>query len=248
MFGSTNTKEGLGFEGKVTVDENTPLRLRDRIYLLRALTEFAVYSNFKMVEFKSGSMRIKTQGGGMELSEVQLQAPQEKLPDLMTLIGQMRVRFPTPEEAAAAVERNRAGAPVAGMEVARSPMDSSALGDDPDFTLRRAANALQRAKEKAEAGGREEQGPSLFDRIGQGFEARRMAEQAVERESRTLIYEGAFQISLLADTFETLPSLREMFPVDSQTGRIPIDVPVKGDLYSITFDQTEDLYLRAKRY
>jgi hypothetical protein len=266
IFGSTNTKEGLGLEGKVTLDEKNPIKLRDRIYLLRALTEFAVYSNFKMVEFNEGSMTIKTQAGGMELSDVQLKATDKKTTDkkatdkkatdekdpvLMTLAGQMQVRFPTLEEAAAAVERNRTGDPMPGMGVARESLESASVGDDPNFTLRRAALAAQRARERAEAGGKEEQGPTLFDRIGSTFEARQKAEQAVERESRTLIYDGAFQITLLADTFETMPSLRELFPVDPQIEpypRIPMEVPVKGDLYSITFDQTEDLYLRAKRY
>lgn len=251
IFGSTNTKEGLGLEGKVTVDENNPIKLRDRIYLLRALTEFAVFSNFKTVEFNEGSLKIKTQAGGMELSEVQLKATdkkstKEKEPDLITLAGQMLVRFPTEEEAKAAVERNRAGEPIPGMGVARESLESASLGDDPNFTLRKAALAAQKARDRAEAGGKEEQGPSLFDRIGQTFEERRMKEQAVERESRNLIYDGAFQITLLADTFETMPLLRELFPVDSQSGRIPMDVPVKGDLYSITFDQTENLYLAAK--
>jgi hypothetical protein len=245
VFGSTNTKEGLGLEGTVTVDENNPIQLQDRIYLLRALSEFAVYSNFRRVEFTKGSMKIKTQGGGMELSEVQLRATQEKADDLMTLNGQMRVRFPTPEEAAAAVERTRTGDPVSGIGVARDLIDS--VTDDPDFTLRRAAEAAKKDLDKARGGrgGREGQGFSL---LGQGFEARRMAEQAVELESRTLIYDGLFQITLLADTFETMPSLRELFPVDPKNGRIPMDVPIKGDLYSITLDQTENLYQRAKRY
>jgi hypothetical protein len=249
MFGSTNNKEGLGLEGKVTVDESNPIRLRDRIYLLRALTEFAVFSNFKTVVFKSGSMNIKTQAGGMLLSDVELQAPQEKASDLMTLVGQVQVRYPTPDEAAAAVERNRnrAGSPLAGAGAPRDSVNPVTPGDDPDFTLRKIGLEMKKAKERQESGSGDE-APSLFDKIGQGFEARRMEEQAVERESRTLIYEGGFQITLLPDTFETLPSLRELYPVDAQNGRIPMDVPIKGDLFSITYDLTEDLYLRAKRY
>ena len=239
VSGSTNTEAGLALEGQVTVDENSPLKLRDRIYLLRALTEFAVYSNFRTVNFTTGSLKIKTQAGGMELEEVDLKAPQKGGDDLLSLVGQMRVRFPTPEEAAAAVERNRTGAPVPGLGIGRDPADALGAGDDPNFNLRK----FKKVKERAETS----EVSTLFDRIGQGFEARRKAEQAVERESRTLIYDGGFQITLLADTFETMPALRELFPVDSQSGRIPMDVPIKGDLYSITFDQTEDLYVRAKR-
>lgn len=240
VYGSTNTKDGLGTEGTLVLDENNPIKLRDRIYLLRALTEFAVMSSFKMVEFNEGELKIKTRGGGMELVASNLRAG-----DLMTLDGQMGVRFPTPEEAAAAVERDRVGDKVEGVGMVRDPLEGRVV-EDPDFTLKRAGTALQKARQRAGMGEDGEGGPSLFDRIGQGFEARRMAEMAVERQSRTLIYEGGFRLTVLPDTFETMAALRDLFPVDPATGRIPIDVPIAaGDIYSITYDQTEDLYLRV---
>ncbi|MEI6604403.1 MAG: hypothetical protein WCP35_03765, partial [Verrucomicrobiota bacterium] len=89
---------------------------------------------------------------------------------------------------------------------------------------------------------------SLFDRIDQSFETTILAEQAAERDARSLIYEGQFQITVLPDTFENVQALREMLPVDPQSGRIPLDVPIKGDIYSITFDQAQELYLRGQRY
>ena len=188
-------------------------------------------------------MRIKTLGGGMEVSEVNLKAG-----DLMTLTGQMRVRFPTPEEAAAAVRRNRAGEALPLTSQANDETESSRrLEDDADFTLRRAAREAHKDKTKGGAGAKDE-GSSLFDRIGQSFDTNILADQATERESRSLMYEGQFQITLQPDTFENVQALRELFPVNAQTGRVPLDVPIKGDIYSITFDQAEDLYLRGKRY
>lgn len=243
VFGSTNTTEGIGFEGKLVLDGENVIKLRDRLYLLRALTEFDVFNNYKSVLFKEGSMRIKTLGGGMEVSELNLKAG-----DLMTLTGQMRVRFPTPEEAAAAVRRNRAGEALPLTSQANDETSSARrLQDDPDFTLRRAGREVHKDKTKGAAGVKDE-GQSLFDRIGQTFDTNILAEQATEREARSLMYEGQFQITLQPDTFDNVQALRELFPVDPQTGRVPLDVPIKGDIYSITFDQAEDLYLRGKRY
>jgi hypothetical protein len=243
LSGSTNTTDGIGLEGKIVLDGGDSIKLRERLYLLRALTEFDVFNNYKVVQFKEGSMKIKTQGGGMEVSDVQLKAG-----ELMTLAGQLRVRFPTPKEAAAAVMRSRASGAASHASEAKDSMDAPKLPDDDvDFTLRRAARESHKDKGKPGSVVKEAKGASLFDRMSQSLEARVLEEQATDRKSRSLIYEGQFQITLLPDTFDNVQALREFLPVDPQTGRIPLDVPIKGDIYSITFDQTENLYLRGQR-
>jgi hypothetical protein len=160
----------------------------------------------------------------------------------MTMAGQMKVRLPTREEAAAAVERNRAGTPVADLGGGGRGPDSGV-----SFSLKKAGELTQGDKEKA-GGGNVDPGEALFDKIGQSFQMRVLSEQAMERESRTFIYEGGFIITVPAETFEHTASLREQFPVDSQTGRIPLEVPLKGGLFDLTLEQTEDLYRRGKKY
>lgn len=240
-FGSTNTTEGIGFEGKIVLEGGDAIKLRDRVHLLRALTDFDVFNNFRTVSFNEGSMKIKTQGGVMELTAVDLKAG-----DVMTLTGQMRARPPTPEETEAALKRTRAtGAPAASQGL-EEPSAARNLADDPDFTLRRMARAARR--DKGKTGAKTEEGSSLFDRIDQNFEMNLLKEQAAERESRRLMYEGQFQVTLPPDTFENVQALREMLPVDPQTGRIPLEVPINGDIYSLTFDQAQELYVRGQRY
>ncbi|KAB2641057.1 MAG: hypothetical protein DVB25_03045 [Verrucomicrobia bacterium] len=240
VFGSTNTTEGLGLEGKLVVDGDNVIRLRERVHLLRALTDFDVFNNYRVVPFNEGSLKIKTQGGVMELSEVEIKAG-----DLMSLAGQMRVRPPTPGETAATLKRGTAGN---GSASARDGKPAKHLDEDLEITLRRAARAAHKDKGSAADGTKGDDGSSLFDRIDQSFETSIFAEQAAERDSRSLIYEGQLQITLMADTFENVQALREMLPVDPQSGRIPLDVPIKGDIYSLTFDQAQDLYLRGQRY
>ena len=242
VFGSTNTTEGIGFEGKFVLDGENVIKLRDRLYLLRALTEFDVFNNYKSVPFSEGSLRIKTQGGTMEVSEVALKAG-----DLMTLAGQMRVRRPTPEETAAELRRNRAGsASPTASQAKEEPSAATSLEDETDFTLQRIARAAR--KDKTTGGAPGGTATSLLDRIDQSFETSVLAERAAERESHSLVYEGQFRITLPPDTFDNVPALRELMPVDPQSGRIPLEVPVKGDIYSLTFAQAEELYLRGQRY
>jgi hypothetical protein len=87
----------------------------------------------------------------------------------------------------------------------------------------------------------------LFDRMGLGVEMRRMQEQASERMSRMLRYEGMFLISLPGDAFERAPRLQELYPADSATGRVPMRVPIEGHLYELTLKQAEDIYERGQR-
>jgi hypothetical protein len=88
---------------------------------------------------------------------------------------------------------------------------------------------------------------SLFDRLGLSLEMRRLEEQAANRLSTTLRYEGLFRITLPADAFERAPKLAAQFPVDANIGRIPIMVPIEGGLYEITLTQAEDIYQQGTR-
>jgi hypothetical protein len=65
--------------------------------------------------------------------------------------------------------------------------------------------------------------------------------------SRTLRYEGLFRITLPADAFERAPKLAAQFPVDANIGRIPMLVPIEGNLYEITLTQAEDIYQQGTR-
>ena len=57
-----------------------------------------------------------------------------------------------------------------------------------------------------------------------------------------LRYEGAFRITLPGDAFERAARLQEEYPFDASTGRVPIMVPVQGNLYEVTLKQAEDIY------
>jgi hypothetical protein len=237
--GSTNTGEGIGFEGQVVLDGEDYVTLRDRIHLLRALTVVDVFNNYGRVDFREGSFQLKTGGGQMLLSNLDLVAG-----DLMTLQGQILARPPTQEEIAKGLATGGAGSLAPVFDPAGGAKDEVYRPeDDPDFTLRKAGKEVNKDRQMKV----DDPNLSLFDRIALIADARELQERETERRSRQLQYEGGCRITLRSDAFDSAQLLREMLPVDPSNGRIPMDVPIEGDLFSLTLKQAEELYIRGKR-
>lgn len=235
VSGSTNSTEGVGFEGVTTLDGQDTLTLHDRIYLLKALSGVDYLRNYHRVDFNKGSLAIKTTAGGMVLTNVDLKAG-----ELFTLSGNIKVRLPTPEETKAAIEKNaKAGnAPVYDGEDAGLDGAGVSKKEDTDFTLRRAAREVKRANERGK-----QDGSDLASQPSElNFDSRQFEAQASERLSRTLLYEGSFDISIPPDAFDAAPRLIEHYPVDKKIGRIPMKVPIEGALHEVTLKQGEDIY------
>jgi hypothetical protein len=239
VSGSTNTAEGLAFAGQVVLEGQDTVTLRDRLHVLKALSVIDYERNYNRIDFRSGSFQVKTVADGLELSQLSL-----KSNDLFTLEGKMRVRLPTPEEAKAAVAAGESvgGSPLYSAEAAQAD-GISATAADSDISLRRAAQETKRGKD----GNVIDASSSLFDRLGLDFERRRLEEQAADRLSKTLRYEGTFQITLPKDIFDRSPQLAAQFPIDPVSGRIPLTIPIEGSLYDLTLKQAEDIYQQGKR-
>jgi len=239
VFGSTNSPDGVGFEGQVVLDGKDSVALRARIHMLRALSVVDFSRNYHRVDFREGSFMLKTIHGGLELSEVNLKAD-----ELFTMEGKLKVRLPTQEEIQAALakgtgsENSSLFAAEDDLAVARERAKSES-----SFTLKHAAQAEMSGKDKNEVADT----GSLFDRLSTSIEARRLQELESERMSRMLRYEGSFLISIPPDAFERAPKLKELYPLDHNTGRIPIQVPIEGDIYEITFKQAEETYQQGQR-
>ncbi|QTN31279.1 hypothetical protein HZ994_02695 [Akkermansiaceae bacterium] len=226
VFGSTNSADGVGFEGEVMLAGDDVIFLRDRIHLLRALSVVDAFNNYRRVDFRDGSFRMKTHGGRMELSQVDIRAG-----DLLQMKGEMVVRLPTAEEA---LQFNETGI---------ADDDDGILNDDEiDITLERAAmNAGE------SVGFRKEGDDTLFERLGLTLENRRLEEKAAERLARSYRYEGMFTISLPRDSFVRAPQLQQMYPGNGANGRVVMDVPIEGVLYDLTLKQANEIYEKGAR-
>lgn len=235
VFGSTNTSDGIGFDGQVILDGKDTLSLRERLHLLRALSVVDYSRNYHRIDFVEGTFQMKTIRGGLELSDVKLKSKD----DLLNLEGKMNVRLPTQEEINAAVEKG------SGFESSPlfAPDDDASVGNElpkseSDFTLKRAAQEAKRVKEGIQS----PDSLTLFDRLGLSIEMRRLQSQASERMSRMLRYDGLFRISIPGDAFDRASRLRQLYPVDGASGRIFMRVPIEGHLYELTLKQAEDIY------
>ena len=238
-FGSTNSPDGVGFEGQVVMDGSDVVSLRERFHLLKALSVVDYSRNYHRVDFREGSFQIRTQHGGMRLSGIDLKAE-----DLFTMEGELSVRLPTQEEIDAALAKGTGpdGSSLFAGEDELFGVKQLPAGES-DFTLRRAAQEVRRIKEGTQA----LDSLSLFDRLGLSIEMRRLQSEASERMSRMLRYEGALGITLPGDAFERAPRLQELYKADSVSGRIPMRVPVDGHLYELTLRQAEDIYQQGRR-
>ena len=234
LFGSTNSADGIGFEGQILMDGETHIALRDRVYLLKALSVVDYSRNYKRVDFREGSIQIKTHKGGIEISDVKL-----KSEDLFTMEGQLAVRLPTQDEIRQAVQKD------AGQAISPLFLDEAEMvqarelpKEQSDITLRRAAKAAKSEEQNAKDG----ENRSLFDRLSFIMDMRRLQAQEAERISQMLQYQGLFRITLPGDAFERAPRLQQRLPVDPATNRIPIMVSIQGNLYEITLQQAEEIY------
>jgi hypothetical protein len=230
ISGSTNSSEGIGFDGLVTLDGRDTLVLRERLPLLEALSVVDYVRNYYRVDFREGSFRLKTGNGGATISDLKLKAQ-----DILTLEGNLLVRMPNAEE----TKEDARKAPDAGSVVAEESAPTRIAEET--FSLNRTGKKPATRK----GGGAPES--SLYSRLGLSMEERRLEQQAAERSSQTLRYEGSFVITLLPDAFERAPKLMEQFPVDAKTGRIPIVVPVAGTLYQLTEVQAKEIYQKRTR-
>ena len=239
VSGSTNSIDGVGFEGQVTLDGGDSISVRERIHLLKALSTVDFVRGYHRVDFREGSLHLKTSGGGMEVSNVNLKAA-----DLVTLEGKMQVRLPTPEETKAAANKSSqaGGSPLFNGEDAETD-ELATKTDETDFTLRKAAKASKRTQE----GFQEAATPTLSSRLAMNVETRHLEAQASARSARTLRYQGEFRITIPADAFERAPRLKVQLPVDPKLNRIPMIVPIEGTLYELTLKQAEDLYQQGRR-
>jgi hypothetical protein len=231
-FGSTNSTDGVGFEGDVVIEGDDMIILRDRIHILKALSVVDAFNNYRRIDFQEGSFRMKTHGGQLSLTLVDLAAG-----GLFRMKGGMVVRNPTPEEAAAFSETSE-GIDEEGIR------NQDEIEQGLDITLERAARQADQAKKQGFGKGNEE---SLFDKLGIGLENRIMEEKAAEQLSRSMRYEGIFQISLSKDAFDRAPGLAEAYPTRDATGRIIMEVPLEGVLYELTLKQSDEIYEKGAR-
>lgn len=233
VFGSINSSDGVGFEGKVELGDDELVVIQDRLHLLRALSVVDAFNNYRRLNLREGSFHMRSHGGTLELSDVDLRADEH-----VTLKGEMKVRPPTSEEAQKLSEFGKAGGAAAGI------LSSEEIEAEGEISLSRAA---QGAGSGTDFEGTGVESNSLFDQLGVNMETRRLDEQTHERLVRALRYEGRFTVTLPKEAFTRAPQLAELYPGEEGTGRVSMEVPLQGVLYELTQEQAEEIYEKGAR-
>jgi len=239
VSGSTNTAEGVSFAGKVILDGDDTISLREKFHVLRALSVVDYVRNYHRLDFRKGSFQLKTKGGGLVIEDLSIRTD-----DHFALEGNVSIRLPTLEEAQASVAKNTiaGGTPLFANET--SGMDTAGKADGGDFSLRRAAMEEKKVKQEQDAIGGN---VSLVDRMSLAFEARDIEKEEVRRISGSLRYSGSLKVTLPPDAFERAPKLAAQLPVDANLGRIPLMIPIEGTIYELTLKQAEEIYQLGTR-
>lgn len=225
VFGSTNSSDGVGFEGSVELGEDDLVIVRDKLPLLRALSVVDAFNNYRRVDFQSGSFKVRTHGGKFDISDVTMDSESG-----VSLQGSLSIRYPTPEEAMTVGQIE-----IDGAGYADGILSDEELEDNTQITLEQAARTSG-----GTTGFDAEEPGSVFERLGMNLENRRLEERATERLSRSFRYDGEFVLVLPDGVFTRAPRLDEKYP--AVDGKIPLEVPVAGFLHEITQKQAEQFY------
>ncbi len=231
LSGSTNSAEGLQLEGDVTLGGENAITIREKFHLLNALSLLDINNSYHKVPFDRGSFHMKTGGGAMELSRVDLKAG-----ELMTAQGKVLMQFPRDDEMV-----NADGS--SGVASVFNPAaDPSANGKEVEISLEEAARA---GKEKSEDG----KDMAIFERGAQRRINELLLQQEMNRRAQALRCEpgSGLRITIPGDAFDRQEALRELHPVDPSNGRIAIDVPLQGTLFELTRRQAEELLKLGER-
>lgn len=223
MSGSTNSREGIVFSGKMEMGEGDGLVLRDRLPLLRALRVVDAFNNYRRVTFGEGGFTVKTGGGTMELSEIELRAG-----NLMNIRGGVVAKPPSEEERKLLNEN-----------IERAFIEEEVLAAN-----RRLDGGLKKEPQVKKTF---DAPPTLASRLEEKMEERKVLERAAAGAVDALKYEGELEVSLRGDAFDQAVKLRDEHPVDAGTGRIFLKVPLNGGLESLTLSLAEELEAKGRR-
>lgn len=235
LSGSTNSVDGLQLEGDVTLGGGNYIAVREKLHLFSQLSLLDIDNSYHRVPFDRGSFHLKTGGGSMELSRVDIKAG-----ELMTAQGKILMRFP-PDSEVVGPDGTSQFPPV--FNPGLDPVQGS---KEVDLTLEKAAKA---EKAENEAEGAKSKDMAIFERGAQRRVNDLLLQQEMTRRAQSLRCEpgSGLRITVPGNAFDRSEILRETFPVDPSNGRIAIDVPLQGTLFELTRRQSEELKRLGER-
>lgn len=234
--GSTNATDGVTFAGRVSLNEADEIILRSQLPLLNSLSILSPAGSFRKITFNEGYFNIKTSGGSLAISDINLIAPEQ-----MEMRGGFLVRPAKSEEVNEMVRKGSITDEIAQGVIATASEISS--GTD-ELSLRRAT----------ELAGKGEKSKTGFDtQISDNslpFAAEAMASElqvkTAEKLAITSIFEGKVSLTLPAAAFANAPSVAKMARMADETS-ILLETELQGNISDLTRTQAENLLMLEKK-
>ncbi len=238
VSGSTNTLDGIGLSGTVLLGEDDTITLRDRVHLVRALSIIDFSRNYRRVNYDAGQFDLATSAGGIKLTNIALLSSD----DSFNLEGSLTVRPPTlKEQQTPSTAVNSEVSPIFNIE--DREYEEAQRSKQVEFSIKSAAMQAERVKKGEES----TDSIDLFERLAVDREVRAYEAHMASQLSRELRYEGKITIDLMPDIFERSPVLNQKYPIDREKNRVFIEALISGNIYQITLDQAEQMYLDGRQ-
>jgi hypothetical protein len=228
VSGSTNSQKGVVLDLDFALQDGDVLILRDRLPFISALSVMDVYNSYRKILFTEGGFHLRTGEDQLHLDQIHLKAG-----DLFQLTGKIDVRLPTLKEIANSLK-------IEDVQVVKDiieknwKMEDEVLNDaDSGASLSYAAKGV---------------GDVVVDDTNNQKDVKLdMRSRSVLAERKIRRFDGSVKVGLKGDAFDHSPKLKEAYPKDPATGRIWIEVPLKGSLQTLTLDQAKKLYVLGRK-
>ncbi len=232
--GSTNSPDGVSLSGRISLNENDHIDVRNRIHILNSLSILSPSGSYRKTSFKEGFFNIKTTGGSLQVSDINLTAPEQ-----MDLRGSFLVRPPKAEEIDDMLRKGTISSETA-QEIAQPGMTAAAILASQELTLRKAMDLTSKDGKGSSAG---------FDDTsidtGVPFQADAIQTdlqiKTTEVLATTSIYEGQVLMTLPVKLFEESAVNLNKLPLSANGQYYMLQCPLIGNLTDLTIAQAEEL-------
>ncbi len=208
---SGSTDRVIRTEGKVVLDEDDAITIRERWVVLKAISVLDLDRTYRRLDFDQGGFEFTTEGGEMTISGIQLSAK-----EFARLEGDLEARLPSQEEAAKSL----------GITLT----DGFSSGFSPDLTDSASGRTLEEARmslSRAAGGGRRvsdfefsadgEAGNIKID--GKTRSAKAQESLVLMREMNVHRVVGQLRLAVPSAAFDQYEQLVERYPADGEGWR-----------------------------
>lgn len=232
--GSTNSPDGVSLSGRIALEENDKIDVRNRIHILNSLSILSPSGSYRKTSFQEGYFTINTSASTLQVTNINLSAPEQ-----MELRGSFLVRPPTQQEIDELL-RNGEITRETAQEISMPGMNVAAIFASKELTLRKAMDLTSKEGKQSSTGFEDvmiDSGvPFQSDAIQMDLQLK-----TAEKLANSAIYEGRLLMILPVSAFSEDTANLSRLSVSSNGQFYLLECPLLGNLAELTLAQAEEL-------